>query len=670
MVTLDASRGGGRIIVRGPLGTKMTKETGIVLLLFSLAIVSPGTARGETVLVSTGAQWKYLDDGSNQGTAWRSTGFDDGSWSSGPAQLGYGDGDEATTVSYGSDPNNKYVTTYFRHTFDVPDPSQFSFLRLRLLRDDGAVVHLNGTEVLRPNMPEGSIGYLTLAASTVGGADEDTFFDHYIDASGLITDTNVLAIEIHQRSVTSSDISFDLEVIGLEEIANPLRKAPYLICTSDNTTMKVLWQLTCTDTCYIEWGLDTSYSLGGEQTFEYGDDHQHGYTISGLAPGTSYCYRVIAEEDTAVGSFRAAPGDGETDIEFFAYGDTRTYPADHDQVAAGIISAYTTNPGRKTMLLCVGDLVSNGDDESDWDTEFFDPSFVNLQTMLANLPYQSCRGNHEGSGAVFLKYFPYPYVSPQYWSFDYGPAHFTVIDQYVDYSPGSAQYAWIVDDLSTTTKFWRFLIFHEPGWSAGGGHENDLDVQNYLQPLCLTYNVSIVFAGHNHYYSRAAVDGVQHITTGGGGAPLHTPNPSYPYIVAAERAHHFCLIDIRDGFLDFVAISAAGDTLDQFSLTDPLIAVEGADEPRVELAQNAPNPFDLSTRIEFSLSQNDHVKLTVFDLKGRLVRVLLNSPRPPGRHVEQWDGRDKNGRPVPSGVYFYELETGEAERVRKMILIR
>src|SRR5256885_1350218 len=79
--------------------------------------------------------------------------LNDGTWKSGPAELGYGDGDEATVVSFGSDANNKFITTYFRDSFTVSDPSLVTSLTMRVLRDDGAVVYLNGTEVFRTNMP-------------------------------------------------------------------------------------------------------------------------------------------------------------------------------------------------------------------------------------------------------------------------------------------------------------------------------------------------------------------------------------------------------------------------------------------------------------------------------------------------------------------------------------
>lgn len=98
----------------------------------------------------------------------------------------------------------------------------------------------------------------------------------------------------------------------------------------------------------------------------------------------------------------------------------------------------------------------------------------------------------------------------------------------MSYTPGSAEYNWLTNDLASTTKPWKILLFHEPGWSAGGSHANNTTVQTYIQPLCKQYGVDLVLNGHNHYYSRAVVDGVQHITTGGGGAPLYAPNPTYP----------------------------------------------------------------------------------------------------------------------------------------------
>src|SRR5262245_18280678 len=145
--------------------------------------------------------------------------FNDSAWASGPAQLGYSsnpaENDEATIVGYGPDPDNKYITTYFRHSFVVTNAGAFTNLVVSVLRDDGAVVHLNGVEFFRSNMPEGVITSGTTALGTVPEADETTtFYSTNVSPARLRNGTNVLAVEIHQANNTSSDISFDLELNG------------------------------------------------------------------------------------------------------------------------------------------------------------------------------------------------------------------------------------------------------------------------------------------------------------------------------------------------------------------------------------------------------------------------------------------------------------------------
>jgi len=132
------------------------------------ALVFESNTTSET-LVAAGSQWRYLDDGSDQGAAWRDPGFDDSAWKAGGAQLGYGDGGESTLVDFGGDAGDKHITTYFRREFDATDVADVSELTLRLLRDDGAVVYLNGQEVARSNMPGGAVGSATRAASGWAG---------------------------------------------------------------------------------------------------------------------------------------------------------------------------------------------------------------------------------------------------------------------------------------------------------------------------------------------------------------------------------------------------------------------------------------------------------------------------------------------------------------------
>ena len=130
-----------------------------------------------TTILPDHSVWKILDNGSNQGTAWYGTGFSDAAWKSGSAELGYGDGGEVTTVGtigYRSQYGRRatYATTYFRRTFTVDDPSQLTAFTLELVRDDGAVVYINGQEARRINMPDGAVTYQTWSSAVVGGTDE------------------------------------------------------------------------------------------------------------------------------------------------------------------------------------------------------------------------------------------------------------------------------------------------------------------------------------------------------------------------------------------------------------------------------------------------------------------------------------------------------------------
>lgn len=88
--------------------------------VLSVTATTPSSVM-EDVLPFSATGWKYLDNGTDQGTAWRAVGFNDASWATGAAELGYGDGDEATVVSFGPNAAIKYITTYFRRTFTVTD---------------------------------------------------------------------------------------------------------------------------------------------------------------------------------------------------------------------------------------------------------------------------------------------------------------------------------------------------------------------------------------------------------------------------------------------------------------------------------------------------------------------------------------------------------------------
>jgi hypothetical protein len=157
-------------------------------------------------MAKTGDNWRYFDQGFSPGSDWTSNGFNDSGWLQGKSQLGYGDGDEASLVNYGPDSNNKFITTYFRKDFNISDLSNLTDISASVLFDDGVVVYLNGAEVYRNNLPAGTVNTNTLALSAIA---ENTPTSFTISKNLLKSGLNTFAVEVHQSSPTSSDISFD-----------------------------------------------------------------------------------------------------------------------------------------------------------------------------------------------------------------------------------------------------------------------------------------------------------------------------------------------------------------------------------------------------------------------------------------------------------------------------
>ena len=163
-------------------------------------------------LVAKHAKWSYVDDGRFPGESWQKPEFDDARWRIGNAPLGYGT-DVATPIGDGR--MFHPITSWYRHTFNLEDPGLYNNLWLRLKADDGAVVYLNGQEIFRLRLPAGiAITPTTPATVEVEGAAEDTYVAvNVADALGLLQrGFNVLAVEVHQRSVESPDLCFDAEL--------------------------------------------------------------------------------------------------------------------------------------------------------------------------------------------------------------------------------------------------------------------------------------------------------------------------------------------------------------------------------------------------------------------------------------------------------------------------
>lgn len=123
--------------------------------------------------------------------------------------------------------------------------------------------------------------------------------------------------------------------------------------------------------------------------------------------------------------------------------------------------------------------------------------------------------------------------------------------------------------------------------------------------------------------------------------------------VATDGTH-----EQRGGFLQILAFAT-----DIFSGTDP--------RPYTfSLNQNYPNPFNPSTAIAYETVIATRVRVTVYNMLGQIVDVLVDHMQPPGRHRILWQGTDRAGHPVASGIYMYRIEAGPMTATRKMLLLR
>ncbi len=344
-------------------------------------------------------------------------------------------------------------------------------------------------------------------------------------------------------------------------------KGPYLQnVTTDAIT--IMWQTSAAGDSQVEYGATSGY---GVTVYDPTQVTVHEVRLTGLGVDATYHYRastvatprrgtpqtVVSPDST----FETAVAPTTTAFRFVAYGDTRSQPAVHAQVVNAIIA------DAPRFVVHTGDLVASGSKDSYWQTDFFNPA----KPMIVNTTVFPIQGNHEGNSAFYYQYFDPPDGGGDYnerwYSFTYGNAKFVGVDTQADFSPGSAQYTWLVSELQSAVSEWLFVFQHYPAYSSGS-HGGDANVQAYLVPLYEQYGVDMVFCGHDHIYERSQKSGVQYVVTGGGGAPLYDVNTSpNPYQVYAASLYHHCTIDINGSTASFSAIDNGGVVFDSVALT-------------------------------------------------------------------------------------------------------
>jgi hypothetical protein len=499
------------------------------LLLLSLFLLSTlHRLQAQTALISAGSNWKYLDNGTYPGSSWYSSSFNDASWQSGNAELGYGDSDEATVVSYGGSSSNKYITTYFRRSFNVTNPSQFTSLDLQAVRDDGIVVYINGNEVWRNNMPAGTITNNTLASSTIAFGNESSWNQTLISASWLTAGNNVIAVEIHQDAGNSSDISFNLKLAGnTGTVAASVDRGPYLN-TGTASGMIVKWRTTQSTDAKVYYGTSAGNLNLVASNPVFSTDHE--VNISGLNPSTVYYYAVgctgaTLTPQSAGNYFKTSPTTGtKGNYKFWVVGDAGMGDANQKNAKAGFLN-YIGNTHIDGWIWCGDNAYDNGYDSQYQSNVFSNNTYENELKRFVVWP---APGNHDYNNHIpfspspaYYDIFTLPTAAEagglasgteKYYSYNYGNIHFVVLDSYDEGRNTSDPMAiWLTNDLAANTLPWTIAYWHHPPYTKGS-HNSDnsnfldgelVDIRQNIIPIIENAGVDLVLNGHSHCYERS-----------------------------------------------------------------------------------------------------------------------------------------------------------------------
>jgi hypothetical protein len=506
-----------------PTHLTFRKLIAALIFIFCTAI----SAHAQTTIFSFGSTWKYLDNGTNQGTAWRAATFNDAAWASGPGELGYGDSDEGTVVSYGSNSSGKYITTYFRRTFNITNLSNYTGFTLEFRRDDGAVIYVNGTEVRRSNMPSGTVSYTTLG--TDASDDGGTVQTYALNSSAFAEGSNTIAVEIHQSSASSSDISFDLQLKGTTNSSLPnITRGPYLQM-GNQTAVSVRWRTSVATTGKVKYGTTPGVYTDSVQHTTSLSEHE--LRITGLSPDTKYYYSVGTVtgiiEASALNYFNTAPLPSTTrKVRIAAYGDCGNNSSNQVNVRNAYLNYMGANPTDVWLLL--GDNAYDEGTDSEYQTNFFN---VYKDNLLKNIYLFPTPGNHDYANSSsrqddhnipYLANFTLPKNAEcggvasgkeEYYSFEYGDIHFICLDAYGEesnkrfYDTSSTQILWLKNDLAANTRKWTIAYWHHPPYTMGSHNsdtESDLvSIRQKLIRILERNGVDLILNGHSHDYERS-----------------------------------------------------------------------------------------------------------------------------------------------------------------------
>ncbi len=379
---------------------------------------------------------------------------------------------------------------------------------------------------------------------------------------------------------------------GAATAAPKMLKGPYLQDLAP-TSITVMWQLD-----EIQPATLVLDGPGGERSQQVGAARIAEVTVPGLEPASRYRYRVEAGGEVWKGEFATAPELGtEVPFSFVVIGDTRSGVDSHRRVVERMSQEVPD------FVLGTGDMVDEGHNQEQWQ-QFFDAE----NRVLRDNVYFPAVGNHDRQGRgrtadTYRAYFSVPENggdSERYYAFTYATSRFIVLDSNEYSFALTDQTAWLERELIAARQDPNirhvFVVMHHPPFSVSL-HGGNRDLRERWTPLFEQYQVTAVFSGHDHVYSRAEHNGLRYFISGGGGAPLYPRRPkSDPIDVEAvkkfERVFHYLRVTITGDRIEVSGIRVDGTTIETTSWTEaaaatpvvarsaqPIAAVGGAGPP-------------------------------------------------------------------------------------------
>ena len=473
------------------------------------------------LLVPFGATWRYDTTGVSLGSAWLAPGYSDAAWPQGPGPLGFGETYIATPVKPGPDASTRYPTLYFRTEFIAPAAgSAYTSLTLNINYDDGFVAYLSGVEIARRGIVAGAVNYATLAASHE--ADTPEVIGVTSSLPLLVAGANVLEVEVHQTSLTSTDLVLDAELRA--DTTPLLTRGPYLQLARP-TGIVIRWRTNPASGSAVRFGTATGARdmIATDPTVTT----EHEVELSGLQPDTRYWYTpaTLAEPlatDTTALTFVTPPLAGTPKpTRFWIIGDSGVPGPNQNAVRDAYVNTAGAHPA--DLWLMLGDNAYTVGTDSDYTNGVFVP----YRDILKTTALWTTRGNHDvlyaGPANDYYELFTLPTAgeagglvsgTESYYSFDYGDIHVVCLDsEGGDLSPGGAMMLWLANDLAATLRKWRIAFWHHPPYTRGSHNSDNLldsggrmaNMRANALPILEAAGIDLVLGGHSHSYERSGL---------------------------------------------------------------------------------------------------------------------------------------------------------------------